>query len=70
MLHSMLITEVQFIFVLQQKLSSDDDLELPRKRVKPSPKDQQAEDVECEPASCQGIKGECSLQTEKYVMIF
>lgn len=39
-----------------QKLSSDDDLELPRKRVKPSPKDQQAEDVECEPASCQGIK--------------
>uniref|UniRef100_A0A669CMG1 DNA mismatch repair protein MSH3 n=1 Tax=Oreochromis niloticus TaxID=8128 RepID=A0A669CMG1_ORENI len=39
-----------------QKLSSDDDLELPRKRAKPSPKDQQAEDVECEPASCQGIK--------------
>lgn len=66
----MLITEVQFIFVLQQKLSFNDDLELPRKLVKSSPKDQQAEDVECEPASCQGIKGECWLQTEKYVMIF
>lgn len=39
-----------------QKLSSDDDLELPKKQVKPSPKDQQVEDVECEPASCQGIK--------------
>lgn len=40
----------------KQKFSSDDDSGLPKKRAKSSPKDQQLEDVECEPSSCQGTK--------------
>ncbi|XP_051279445.1 DNA mismatch repair protein Msh3 isoform X3 [Dicentrarchus labrax] len=59
----------------KQKLSPhDDDLGLPTKRAKLSPQDQQMEDLDCEPASCQSIKettltssrgGLCSSTLEK-----
>ncbi|KAM9393488.1 DNA mismatch repair protein Msh3 isoform 2-T2 [Pholidichthys leucotaenia] len=47
----------------KQKLSSDADLGLPNKRAKLSPKDQQLEDLEYEPESCQSTKGGLSSST-------
>ena len=45
-------------FVLQKKPSPDGAFGLPSKRAKLSVQEQQVEDLDCEPASCQSTKGE------------